>query len=34
MTDIQQLEYTYLTTRILYSYHNTLPEQYVVLTKA
>jgi O-methyltransferase involved in polyketide biosynthesis len=33
MTDIQQLECTYLKTRILQNYQNILPEQYVVLTR-
>ena len=33
MTDIQQLECTYLSTRLLQDYHLILPEQYVVLTK-
>jgi O-methyltransferase involved in polyketide biosynthesis len=33
MTDIQQLECTYLTTRVLQNYHDILPEHYVILTR-
>jgi O-methyltransferase involved in polyketide biosynthesis len=33
ITDIQQLERIYLTTRILHDYQDILPEQYVVLTR-